>query len=233
MTKQLTILVPVYNEERTLARIMPAIAAACPDAEIVYVDDGSGDRSLELLHAHARPQDRVIAAPHGGKGAAIRRGLMEASGHYTVIQDADLEYDPNEIPMLLQEAESHPGCAVFGSRFFGTGFFTLKTPHIYTRFLLGNKVLTGLMNLLFWTNLSDSYTCYKLLPTGSFRALGLTANGFELEAEICAKCLRARIPIRERSISYRPRSIEEGKKIRSRDAWKGLLMMLKVRFGTE
>ena len=137
---QLSILVPVYNEERTLARIMPAIAAACPGAEIVYVDDGSADKSLEMLRSLARPQDRVIAAEHGGKGAAIRRGLQETHGDYTVIQDADLEYDPAEINMLLAEAVAHPGCAVFGSRFFGSGFFK-KTPHIYTRFLLGNKVI--------------------------------------------------------------------------------------------
>lgn len=224
MAPQLSILVPVYNEERTIATIMPAIARACPDAEIVYVDDGSGDQSLALLRANARPQDRVIAAPHGGKGAAIRRGLDEVKGLYTVIQDADLEYDPGQIPMLLRLAQEHPGCAVFGSRFL------TPNPNMYKRFLLGNKVLTAIMNILFFARLTDSYTCYKLLPSESFRGLGLQSDGFELEAEICARCLRRGIPIKELPITYHPRSIEEGKKIRFRDAVKGLLMMLKIRF---
>lgn len=222
---QLSILVPVYNEERTLATIMPAIAAACPEAETIYVDDGSADKSLEIMRAHVRPQDRVIAAEHGGKGAAIRRGLQEASGAYTVIQDADLEYDPAQIQMLLNEALAHPGCAVFGSRFIQ------KNPNLYRLFLLGNKVLTACLNILFFTHLTDSYTCYKLIPTAGFRSLGLTANGFELEAEICARCVKSGIAIREVPISYRPRSIEEGKKIRFSDAWKGLMMMLAIRFG--
>lgn len=225
MPLALSILVPVYNEERTLPAIMPAIAEACPEAEIVYIDDGSTDRSLEILRHHAREKfDRIIAAPHGGKGAAIRRGLDEAQGYYTVIQDADLEYDPQEIHLLMNEAQAHPASAVFGSRFLQSN------PNIYKRFLLGNKTLTACMNLLFHAHITDSYTCYKLLPTAAFRALKLTAQGFELEAEICARCLRSKIPIREIPISYHPRSIEEGKKIRFHDAWKGLLMMLKVRF---
>ena len=224
MQHELSIIVPVYNEAATVASIMDAITHSCPDAQIIYVDDGSSDDSLAILHAHARPTDIVLTKSNGGKGSAIRLGLAQANGTYTVIQDADLEYDPREIHLLLDAAREHPGSAIFGSRFFQG-----KTPHIYWRFLFGNKTLTGFLNLLFGSSLTDSYTCYKLLPTDVFRGLHLTSNGFELEAEIAAKCLKRGIGIHEVPISYRPRTIEQGKKIGWKDAIKGLLMMVKVK----
>lgn len=224
MPHELTIIVPVYNEERTLASIMVALTAKCPDAEIIYVDDGSADLSLPILQAKARPQDTVLHKKNGGKGSAIRTGLAQAHGTYTVIQDADLEYDPSEIRLLVDEAKKHEGSAVFGSRFLQAN------PNIYKRFLLGNKVMTMMLNLLYGSRLTDSYTCYKLLPTQTFRELNLTARGFEMEAEICAKCLKKNIPIIEIPVSYKPRTIEEGKKINARDAWKGVKMMLRLRF---
>jgi glycosyltransferase involved in cell wall biosynthesis len=224
MNAELSIIVPVYNEERTVTIIMTAISSACPDAQIIYVDDGSKDQSLTLLRAHARPTDLVLTKENGGKGSAIRLGLEHATGAYTVIQDADLEYVPTEILHLLDVAKQKPGTAVFGSRFFHG-----KTPHIYWRFLMGNKVMTAWMNLLFFAHLTDTYTCYKLLPTSVFKELHLKSNGFELEAEITARCLRRKISIIEIPISYHPRSIEEGKKINWKDAVKGALMMAKVR----
>lgn len=224
MNPELSILVPVYNEEATIKTVMQSITASCPDAKIIYIDDGSSDNSLAILRAHAQPTDSVLTKKNGGKGSAIRMGLSYASGTYTVIQDADLEYDPREIHLLLDTARANPGSAIFGSRFFQG-----KTPHIYWRFLIGNKTLTGFLNLLFGSSLTDSYTCYKLLPTHVFRALALTSNGFELEAEIAAKCLKRGIRVHEVPISYRPRTIEQGKKIGWRDAVKGLLMMIKVR----
>lgn len=225
MKPRLSIIVPVFNEERTLETIMHAIATACPEAQIVYVDDGSKDHSLNILQRHARKTDLVLSKPNGGKGSAIRMGLTCAEGDFTVIQDADLEYDPKEILMLLKDAEAHPGCAAFGSRFLR------PNPNIYKRFLLGNKVLTALMNILFFSRLTDSYTCFKLLPTDKFKSLHLTSNGFELEAEICAKCLRKGILIRELPVSYHPRTIEQGKKINWRDAVKGIVMMVALRLG--
>lgn len=223
MHKDLTIIVPVYNEERTLKSIMNALHEKCADAEIIYVDDGSRDASLPILQSNVRSGDSVIHKENGGKGSAIRKGLEMASGTYTVIQDADLEYDPAEIKLLVEKAKEHPGAAVFGSRFLRSN------PNIYKRFLLGNKVLTGVLNILFFSRLTDSYTCYKLLPTDLFRSLNLKARGFELEAEISAKCLKRKIPIIEIPISYKPRTIAEGKKINARDAWKGLKMMVKLR----
>jgi len=224
MNTELTILVPVYNEERTLVSIMNALAEKCPDAQIVYVDDGSKDRSKTILHSYARPQDLVLSKENGGKGSAIRMGLEQAKGAYTVIQDADLEYDPAQILLLLQEAKQHTGSAVFGSRFLQSN------PNIYKRFLLGNKVLTLWLNILYGSRLTDSYTCYKLLPTPLFQSLKLISRGFELEAEICAKCLRKGIAIREIPISYKPRTIAEGKKINWKDAYRGMMTMFKLRF---
>ncbi len=221
----LSVLVPVFNEERTIAQVMETITKACPDAQIVYVDDASSDRSLTILNENARPQDKVIGQAHGGKGAAIKRALTEATGEYAVIQDADLEYDPVEIALLLNKAIEHPGSAVFGSRFLR------PNPNIYKRFLLGNKTLTTMMNVLYGSKLTDTYTCYKLLPLPLFQSLKLRSNGFELEAEICAKCLRRSIPIHEIPVSYKPRTIEEGKKIKLQDAWKGMVTMVRLRFG--
>ncbi len=223
MTHSLSVIVPVYNEASTLVSIMHRIGSALPQAQVIYVDDGSTDDSLAILRAHARPQDVVLTKNNGGKGSAIRLGLEKAQGTYTVIQDADLEYDPAEIPMLLQAAMSHPGSVVFGSRFLK------ENPAIYNRFLMGNKVLSGIMSVLFGKRITDSYTCYKLLPTDLFRSLHLQSSGFEMEAEICAKCLRKGISIHEVAITYKPRRVEEGKKIRLKDAWTGLCMMIKIR----
>lgn len=223
MNPLLSIIVPVYNEERTIAQVMVRIVVACPDAEILYIDDGSEDASRAIIATRKRAQDQLLTPPHAGKGSAVRLGLRRARGAYTIIQDADCEYDPAQIEDLLQEAQEHPGSAVFGSRFLKSN------PNIYKRFLIGNKVLTHILNLCFGGHLTDSYTCYKLLPTTLFRALPLTATGFELEAQIAIFCLKAEIPIREIPIRYSPRSIAQGKKISWRDAWKGLTTILRLR----
>jgi dolichol-phosphate mannosyltransferase len=224
MQKELTVLVPVYNEAPTIGAVMKAITKALPESQIIYIDDGSHDASLHILRAHARGQDLVLTKENGGKGSAIRMGLEHAEGTYTVIQDADLEYEPREILSLLKTAKEHPLSAVFGSRFL------TPNPNIYRRYLLGNKVVTAVLNILFGSKLTDSYTCFKLLPTHLFRSLKLRSRGFELEAEICSKCLRHRIQIIERPVHYHPRTIAEGKKIGWRDAVKAVTTMLRIRF---
>lgn len=223
MNPDLTIIVPIFNEERTIAEVMGKITGTHPDAEIIYVNDGSADRSREILEANKRPNDKVITKENGGKGSAIRMGIRHANGKYTVIQDSDLEYDPREITNLLSEAEANPGSVVFGSRFLK------KNPNLYKRYLIGNKLLTLILNILFGGKLTDSYTCYKLFPTTFLKSLDLVANGFEMEAELCARTLKKKIPIREVPISYHPRSIKDGKKICLRDAWKGVGMMLRIK----
>ncbi len=220
---RLSILVPAYNEAATIESVMRTLMSVCPDAQIVYVNDGSKDATLDILKRNARPQDIVIDKPNGGKGSAIREGLTRAAGDYTVIQDADLEYDPGEIALLLRKAEEMPGSAVFGSRFLK------PNPNIYKRFLLGNKVMTAILNILFGAKLTDSYTCYKLLPTEAFRSLDIRSNGFEMEAEICCKVLKKGMAVTEIPVTYHPRTIEQGKKIRFSDAVKGALMILRQR----
>lgn len=219
----LTILIPVYNESATIEAIMLALREHCSDAEHIYIDDGSTDDSLLNIRALARPHDIVITKPNGGKGSAIREGLLRATNAYTIIQDADTEYHPSHIESLLNAALHHPGCAVYGSRFLR------KNPSTHWRFRAGNILLTRIANVLFGARITDSYTCYKLLPTKLFQSLNLESRGFELEAEITGKCLRRSISIVEVPITYRPRSVAEGKKIRWHDAWRGLVVLWRER----
>jgi glycosyltransferase involved in cell wall biosynthesis len=220
---RLSVLVPVYNEQATIVQVMTALTKVLPNAEIVYVDDGSKDESLALMKANARPQDKVLTQGNGGKGSAIRYGIQNISGDWCVIQDADLEYDPAEINVLVAHAETHPTDIVFGSRFLR------PNPNIYPLYLMGNKVLTGIVNILFGGHLTDSYTCYKLFPTDVLRSLPLSANGFELEAELTAYPLKMGKNIVELPISYHPRTFAEGKKINGKDAVRGILTMLRIR----
>lgn len=222
----LSILVPVYNEEHTLKNLMDALVRACPTAQIIYIDDGSMDGSYDILKRECRTQDSVITKKNGGKGSAIRVGLEKVTGAFVMIQDADLEYDPLQINELLSHIKDERS-VIFGSRFLQ------PNPNIYKRYLLGNKAITLFLNILFRSHITDSYTCYKLLPTALMRSLALESNGFEMEAEICAKCLKRGIAIDEYPISYKPRSLEEGKKIGWHDGWKALLTMLRIRFAKQ
>jgi glycosyltransferase involved in cell wall biosynthesis len=204
----LNVLVPVYNEARTLERVMDALTVALPESRIIYVNDGSTDGTKDILEKKKRPQDTVIA---------------RADADYCVIQDADLEYDPAEIKDLLKAAGSGNGI-VFGSRFLR------PNANIYPLYLLGNKTLTFILNCLFCGRLTDSYTCYKLFPTKVLQSLPLKADGFELEAELAALPLKMGYGVTEVPVSYHPRTFEEGKKIGARDAVKGILTMLRIRF---
>lgn len=225
MQPELSIIVPVYNEEATIVSVMHRLQEVCGAAQHIYVDDGSKDRSLTLMRENAREHDAVMTKENGGKGSAIRMGLGAATGTFTTIQDADLEYDPAELRTLLRIMKEKGGRAAFGSRFLQ------KNPNIYKRYLLGNKVLTGMINVLFGSKLTDSYTCFKVLRTDDFRDLNLLSNGFEMEAEITTKLLKQKIEIIEVPIRYKPRTLAEGKKIGWKDAWKGMVMMFLIRLG--
>ena len=157
-----------------------------------------------------------------GKGAAVINGLKKVSSDYLLIQDADLEYNPDEYIKLVSKVSADT--VVYGSRMIK------KNTHAYERTYIGNLVLTYICNFLFGTKLTDSYTCYKLLPTKIAKKLNLKSQGFELEAEITAKLAKKKINIFEVPISYSPRKYEEGKKIKALDALKGVFTLLRIKF---
>jgi len=223
---RLSIVMPVYNEERTLEEIVQRVFNACGDfAEVIFVDDGSKDRSPELLKKLARPQDTVLAKENGGKGSAVHMGYKRAKGRYTIVQDADLEYRPEEIPGLLAHAEENNLKALFGSR-----RLKKQKQFVHFTFFIGGSLLTYYCNLLYGTKLTDQPTCYKMVRTDVLKTLPLKENDFRFDPELTVMLARRSIFIAERPISYHPRSLEEGKKICWKDWFKWMWVFTKLRF---
>ena len=224
----LSIVVPVFNEAATIERVLSGLLAIDVGLrkEIVVVDDASTDATLEILERWARRAEiRVIRQPSNrGKGAAVATGISQTRGHYVIIQDADTEYDPKDIPALLGAMFETGALAVYGSRFAGryrrTGAF-LPT--------VANRILTFVANLVNNLNLSDLMTGYKLFDGGLIRSLALKSPGFALEAEVTCRIARIGVPIVEVPITYKSRTYIEGKKIRARDGWRALGAL--VRYG--
>ena len=223
---KLSVVMPVYNERATLRTVVERVLAVPLEIELLCVDDGSKDGSREILaDLQSRyPQLRVFLQPQNmGKGAALRRGIQEATGNYVVIQDADLEYDPSEYPKLLQPLLEGKADVVYGSRFLGAG------PHrvLYFWHSVGNSILTLLSNCLTNINLSDMETCYKVFCREVIQSIPIEENRFGFEPEITVKVAKRRLRIYEVGIGYWGRTYEEGKKIGWKDGFRALWCLLK------
>jgi glycosyltransferase involved in cell wall biosynthesis len=223
---KLTIVMPVYNEEaRVGSAVKQVLEVDFPcDYELVIVDDGSTDATPAILGSLDDPRVRIMRQRNQGKGAAVRAGAAQARGESLVILDADLEYDPRDIPRLLEPVLSGRTQVVFGSRQFGS-----HTAFSFW-YVMGNKFVTTFANVVFNCYISDLETCYKLMPTALYRDLGVKSKGFGMEAEVTGKLLRRGIRPFEVPISYQARSRAEGKKITWVDGVEALWIILRERF---
>lgn len=223
----LSVIMPCYNEAETLPRILERVLAIELDKEVIAVDDASSDKTYHILRAAAAadPRVRVVRHPHNrGKGAAVRSGLVHAQGEIVVIQDADLEYDPEDYYELVKPIADGRVDVVFGSRFLGrhTGMYFWNA--------IGNKGLTFLTNFLFNCWISDMETGYKVMRTAIMRDLQLESNDFRLEPEIAAKVLKRGHRIYEVPVSYLGRTYAEGKKMKPSQGFLAIAALLRYRF---
>lgn len=220
----LSVVIPCFNEEATVATVIDTVLAQPCVGEVIVVDDGSTDKSREILAAMDEPRLRVILQPRNqGKGAALRTGFAQATREYVVVQDADLEYDPEDIPRLINPVLRGKARVVYGSRFTG------ERRNMLFLHWVGNRFLSLLTNILYNSTLSDMETCYKLFDRELLMTLDLESDAFEIEAEVTAKLLKRRVRIYEVPISYAGREFDEGKKITWRDGFTALWTLLKYR----
>jgi glycosyltransferase involved in cell wall biosynthesis len=223
---RLSIIVPVHNEEPTLERVIERLMASrCPiDREWLFVDDGSTDGSLSILQKlqSLHKFQLIIQKPGQGKGVAVRRGIQEATGELIIIQDADFEYDPNDIPGVIQPLLDGKADVVYGSRFKKSAVQVHRTFHYF-----GNRLLTILSNALSGIYLTDMETCYKAFRADLLKAMKLRSRRFGIEIELTAYLAKTHARIQELPISYFPRTRLQGKKINWRDGVAALFHLIR------
>ncbi len=222
----LSVVMPVYNERDTIEEIIGRVVCVPLRIELIVVDDCSTDGTRDIL-ARLQQERRfklVLQDRNQGKGAALRRGFREVTGDLVVIQDADLEYSPEEYPDLIDLICAGRADVVYGSRFLGRHRVFMFTHYF------GNRLLTTLTNVLYNTMLTDMETCYKVMRADVLRSMNLESNGFGIEPELTAKIFKRKYRVYEIPITYDGRGYEEGKKITWRDGITALWVLLKYRF---
>ena len=222
-----SIIIPVYNEVKTIREIIRRVQATGLVDEIIAVDDGSTDGSREVLESLSTDGSiKVFVHDHNqGKGKAVRTGIQNASGDLILIQDADLEYDPREYPSLLKPIQEGIADVVYGSRFLGAG----RRPVLFWN-MVANKILTLVTNILYNNILTDMETGYKLFRRQVVQDMPLRARGFDFEPEFTAKILKRKARLYEVPITFNPRDYAEGKKIKMKDAFIAMWTIVKYRF---
>jgi glycosyltransferase involved in cell wall biosynthesis len=227
ITLRASVVIPCFNERATVNELIDRVHAAPIEKEVIVIDDCSTDGTRELLEARLEERRDIrlqLRDRNGGKGAAVQVGLKCANGDVVIIQDADLEYDPADYPILLRPIQTGKAKVVYGSRFIG------EHRAMYFWHSLGNKMLTLLCNVLFDTTLTDMETCYKVFTIDIARSLRLREPGWGFDPEITARILRMGNRIYEVPISYAGREFNEGKKISWRDGFVVLVTLLRYRF---